>query len=102
MVEGSVVRVADKVRITAQLIDARTDTHLWARSFERSSSDVLALQHDLSSAIAREIHVQLTPTQQSRLAAAPVVNPEAYDAYLKGRYFFNPPSHAHLKKETRR
>ena len=98
VVEGSVVRVADKVRITAQLIDARADTHLWARSFERSSSDVLALQHELASAIAGEIHVQLTPTEQSRLAAAPIVNPEAHDAYLKGRYFFNRPSDDNLKK----
>jgi TolB-like protein/Tfp pilus assembly protein PilF len=98
IVEGSVVRVADKVRITAQLIDARTDTHLWARSFERSSSDVLALQHELASAIAGEIHVRLTPTEQSRLAAAPTVNPAAYDAYLKGRYFFNRPSDDNLKK----
>jgi eukaryotic-like serine/threonine-protein kinase len=98
IVEGSVVRVADKVRITAQLIDARTDTHLWARSFERSSSDVLALQHELASAIAGEIHVRLTPTEQSRLNAAPTVNPAAYDAYLKGRYFFNRPSDDNLKK----
>jgi len=98
VVEGSVVRVGDKVRITAQLIDARADRHLWARSFERSSSDVLALQHELASAIAGEIHVQLTPTEQSRLAAAPRVNPEAYDAYLKGRYFFNRPSDDNLKK----
>jgi len=98
VVEGSVVRVADKVRITAQLIDARTDTHLWARSFERSSSDVLALQHELASAIAGEIHVQLTPTEKSRLAAAPIVNPAAFDAYLKGRYFFNRPSDDNLKK----
>jgi eukaryotic-like serine/threonine-protein kinase len=98
VVEGSVVRAGDKVRITAQLIDARADRHLWARSFERSSSDVLALQHELSSAIAGEIHVQLTPTEQSRLAAAPRVNPEAYDAYLKGRYFFNRPSDDNLMK----
>jgi serine/threonine protein kinase/tetratricopeptide (TPR) repeat protein len=98
IVEGSVVRVADKVRITAQLIDARTDTNLWARSFERSSSDVLALQHELASAIAGEIHVRLTPAEQSRLAAAPTVNPAAYDAYLKGRYFFNRPSDDNLKK----
>ncbi len=98
IVEGSVLRVGDKVRITAQLIDARADKHLWARSFERNSRDVLALQDELASAIAREIHVQLTPTEQSRLAAAPVVNPEGHDAYLKGRYFFNRPSDENLKK----
>jgi eukaryotic-like serine/threonine-protein kinase len=98
VVAGSVLRVGDKVRITAQLIDARADKHLWARSFERSSRDVLALQDELASAIADEIHVQLTPTEQSRLAAAPTVNPEAHDAYLKGRYFFNRPSDENLKK----
>jgi TolB-like protein/Tfp pilus assembly protein PilF len=98
IVEGSVLRAGDKVRITAQLIDARADKHLWARSFERSSRDVLALQADLASAIAREIQVQLTPTERSRLATAPSVNPEAHDAYLKGRYFFNRPSDENLKK----
>ncbi|MEO5616167.1 MAG: hypothetical protein ABIS67_00200, partial [Candidatus Eisenbacteria bacterium] len=88
----------DKVRITAQLIDARADRHLWARSFERSSGDVLALQAELASAIAHEIDLQLTPTEQSRLAAAPRVDPESHDAYLKGRYFFNRPSDDNLKK----
>jgi TolB-like protein len=98
VVEGSVLRAGDKVRITAQLIDARADKHLWAKSFERNSRDVLALQDELASAIAREIHVQLTPTEQSRLKSAPSVNPEAHDAYLKGRYFFNRPSDENLKK----
>src|SRR6266545_2567457 len=98
IVEGSVLRSGDKVRITAQLIDARSDRHLWARSFERSSRDVLALQDELASAIAREIHVQLTPAEQSRLTRAQSVNPEAYDAYLKGRYYFNRPSDENLKK----
>lgn len=98
IVEGSVLRVGDKVRITAQLIDARSDRHLWSKSFERNSRDVLALQDELASAIAREIHVRLTPAEQSRLTRAPSVNPEAYDAYLKGRYFFNRPSDENLKK----
>jgi TolB-like protein/Tfp pilus assembly protein PilF len=98
VVEGSVSRSGDTVRITAQLIDARADRHLWARSFERSSRDVLALQAELASAIAREIHVQLTPNEQSRLAAATSVNAEAHDAYLKGRYFFNRPSDENLEK----
>lgn len=98
VVEGSVLRAGDKVRITAQLIDARADKHLWAKSFERNSHDVLALQDELASAIAREIHVQLTPAEQSRLTSAPTVNPEAYDAYLKGRFFFNRPSDENLKK----
>jgi TolB-like protein/Flp pilus assembly protein TadD len=98
VVEGSVQRFGDKVRITAQLIDARADRHLWAQSFERQSKDVLALQAELASAIAREIHVQLTPDEQSRLGSAPSVDPEAYDAYLKGRYFFNRPSDENLQK----
>jgi eukaryotic-like serine/threonine-protein kinase len=98
VVEGSVIRSGDRVRITAQLIDARSDRHLWAKSFERSSRDVLALQDELASAIAREIHVKLTPAEESKLARAPSVNPEAYDAYLKGRYFFNRPSDANLSK----
>ena len=80
------------------MIDAPADKHLWARSFERDSRDVLALQDELASAIAKEINVQLTPTEQARLTSAPTVNPEAYDAYLKGRYFFNRPSDENLKK----
>ncbi len=98
VVEGSVLRVGDRVRITAELIDARADRQLWAKSFERSSRDVLALQDELAAAIAREIHVQLTPAEQSRLTNAPTVTPAAYDAYLKGRYFFSRPSDENLKK----
>jgi TolB-like protein/class 3 adenylate cyclase len=84
VVEGSVLRVGDRVRITAQLIDASADKHLWARSYERDSRDVLALQDELASAIAREINVELTPNEQARLTSAPAVNPKAHDAYLKG------------------
>jgi serine/threonine-protein kinase len=98
VVEGSVLRSGDRVRITAELVDARADKQLWAKSFERNSRDVLALQDELASAIAGEIHVQLTPNERSRLAKAPTVNPEAHDAYLKGRYFFNRPSDENLTK----
>jgi TolB-like protein len=98
IVEGSVTRSGDRVRINAQLIDARSDKHLWAETFERTSSDVLALQAELASAIASAINVQLTPGEQSRLAAAPSVNPEGHDAYLKGRFFFNRPSDENLQK----
>ena len=98
VLEGSVLRLGDKVRVTAQLIDARADRHLWAKSFERNSRDVLALQDELASAIAREIDVRLTPSEQARLTGAPSVSPEAHDAYLKGRYFFNRPSDENLGK----
>jgi adenylate cyclase len=98
VVEGSVLRVGDRVRITAQLIDAPNDRHLWAKSFERDSRDVLALQDELASAIAREINVQLTPDERARLAGARPVNPEAHEAYLKGRYFLSEPSEERVSK----
>ena len=98
VVEGSVLRVGDRVRITAQLIDAPADKHLWADSYERDSRDVLALQDELASAIAKEIDIQLTPGEQARLTSAPSVNPAAHDAYLEGRYFFSRPTDENLKK----
>jgi TolB-like protein len=98
VVEGSVSRSGDKVRITAQLIDAREDKHVWAKNFEKDSRDVLALQAELASAIAHEINVQLTPGEQSRLTQTLAVTPEAHDAYLRGRYFFNRPSDENLRK----
>ncbi len=98
LVEGSVSRSGDKVRITIRLIDARADRNLWGQSFERSSNDVFALQAELASAIAREINVQLSPGEQSRLAASTSVAPDGHDAYLKGRYFFNRPSDENLQK----
>jgi TolB-like protein/class 3 adenylate cyclase/Tfp pilus assembly protein PilF len=82
VVEGSVIRAGDRVRITAQLIDARSDTHLWAESYERDLADVLSLQADLASAIAREIHLEVSPH-----AGSPPIRPEAHEAYLKGYYF---------------
>jgi serine/threonine protein kinase/tetratricopeptide (TPR) repeat protein len=97
-IEGSVSRAGDKVRITAQLIDARADKHLWAKTFDGNSRDVLALQTELASAIAREVNVRLTPSEQSRLGAGPSVSSEAHDAYLRGRYFFNRPSDDNLRK----
>ncbi|AEU35447.1 winged helix-turn-helix domain-containing tetratricopeptide repeat protein [Granulicella mallensis] len=84
IVEGSIVRSGDRIRITAQLIDARTDRHLWAQSFEGPASDVLSLQDSVAQQIA---------TQARFVLAAPAprtpVNPAAYDAYLRGRYFLN-------------
>lgn len=98
IVEGSVTREGDRVRITAQLIDARADRHLWAQSFERQSSDVLALQAELASAIASAINARITRAEQTRLAAAPSIDPAAHDAYLRGRYFFARPSDQNLEK----
>ncbi len=89
VVEGSVLRAGNTVRITAQLIEAATDRHPWADNFDRELRDVLALHSDVARAIAREIQVALTPEEETRLADARPVNPEAYEAYLKGRYFWN-------------
>ena len=86
VLEGSVQRSGSRVRITAQLVRASTDQHLWAKSYERELRDVLALQSEVAGAIAAEIGVTLTPQERSRLAANKAVNPEAYEAYLKGRY----------------
>jgi TolB-like protein/DNA-binding winged helix-turn-helix (wHTH) protein len=86
IVEGSVMRSGDGVRITAQLIDARTDTNMWARTYDRDLRDMLALQSAVATAIANEIQVRLTPQYQLRLANVRAINPKALDAYLAGRY----------------
>jgi TolB-like protein/DNA-binding winged helix-turn-helix (wHTH) protein/Tfp pilus assembly protein PilF len=88
VVEGSVLR-SDRVRITAQLIEASTDKHLWSQSYEGELRDTLALQNRVASAIADQIRINLTPQEQAALKSAKVVNPEAYQSYLKGRYFWN-------------
>jgi TolB-like protein len=89
IVEGSVLKVGPRVRITAQLIEASTDHHLWAERYERDLSDVLAIQSEVAQAIVREIQVQLTQQERTRLGQARRVDPEAHEAYLKGRYLMN-------------
>jgi TolB-like protein/class 3 adenylate cyclase/Flp pilus assembly protein TadD len=84
VVEGSIVRSGDRVRLTAQLIHARTDHHLWSEHYERELRDILALQRELAGAIARQIELTLAPVGA---AATPAVIPAAHEAYLKGRYF---------------
>jgi TolB-like protein/Flp pilus assembly protein TadD len=89
IVEGTVLRSGDRVRISVQLIDASTDTHLWAETYERALQDVLTLQVDVARAIAEEIRVKLTPEEQAQLRRTRRVNAEAYELYLKGRYHWN-------------
>jgi TolB-like protein/Tfp pilus assembly protein PilF len=89
VVEGTVLRAGERVRITAQLIDALKESHLWAESYERDLRDVLALQAEVAQAIAREIQVKLTPQEQAHFAQVKPVDPESYEAYLKGRYQWN-------------
>jgi TolB-like protein/DNA-binding winged helix-turn-helix (wHTH) protein/Tfp pilus assembly protein PilF len=89
VVEGTVLRSGDRVRITAQLIEASTDRHLWSQSYEGDLRDTLTLQKKVASAIADQIQINLTPREQAALKTVKVVNPEAYESYLKGRYFWN-------------
>jgi TolB-like protein/DNA-binding winged helix-turn-helix (wHTH) protein/Flp pilus assembly protein TadD len=89
VVEGTVLRAGDQVRITAQLIDAFTDKHLWSQSYQGELRDTLALQDRVARAIADQIQINLTPREQAALKSGRVVNPEAYESYLKGRYFWN-------------
>ena len=78
VVEGSVLRAGDRVRITAQLIDTRTDTHLWSESYERNLRDILGLQAEVAQAIAREISHELTPLARQRFTRSEAVEPVAY------------------------
>jgi TolB-like protein/Flp pilus assembly protein TadD len=89
VVEGTVLRSGDQVRITAQLIEASVDKHLWSQSYEGELRDTLALQNKVAQAIADQIRISLNPQEQAALKNVKVVNPEAYVSYLKGRYFWN-------------
>jgi TolB-like protein/DNA-binding winged helix-turn-helix (wHTH) protein/Tfp pilus assembly protein PilF len=86
VVEGSVMRSGNRVRITARLIHAPTEQNLWSETYERDLGDVLKLQGDVAEAVAQQVRAQLTTEQQARLRSAPAVNPSAYEAYLKGRF----------------
>ena len=98
IVEGSVLRSGDQVRITAQLIFARRDQHLWAEEYQRYVRDVLYLQHEVARDIAEQVRVTLTPKEQAHLATAGAVDPVAYESYLRGRSFWNQRSEASLLK----
>src|ERR1700691_3454118 len=89
LVEGSVERVGDRVRIRAQLIDCATDRHLWAQSYDREMKDVLSMQTEAAKEIAEQIRGSVSPPAPSRETNPVPVDPEAYEAYLKGRYFWN-------------
>ncbi|MCH7985448.1 MAG: winged helix-turn-helix domain-containing protein [Acidobacteria bacterium] len=92
VVEGSVLRAGERVRVTVQLMRAVPEQQLWTQSYERDLSEILALQREVARAVAREIKIALTPEEQARLAIASSVNPGAYESYLRGRY--------HLATET--
>lgn len=89
IVEGSVLQSGNKIRVSAELIQAATDAHLWAESYDRDLQDVLNLQKELALQISREIKVTVLPSEEKALAATAPVNPRAHELYLEGRYFWN-------------
>jgi TolB-like protein len=100
ILESSFRREGRRVRITAQLIQVRDQTHLWAESYERDLAGVLAIQSEVSERIARALAVELLPAEQARMANARPPNPEAHELYLKGRYHWNRRTPADLLKAT--
>jgi TolB-like protein len=89
IVEGSVTRDGDRVRVIVQLIDAATDAHIWAENFEREFTSVLGLQGDMAKAIARAVNVQLSDDEEAQLSETREIDPKAYDRYLRGAYLLN-------------
>jgi serine/threonine protein kinase/Tfp pilus assembly protein PilF len=98
IIEGSVLRAQDEVRITAQLIRAAPEKHLWANSFTKNYKKILALQGEVAQAIAKEINVTMTAEERQQLGSSRPVDPEAHEAYLKGRFFINKFNEADIRK----
>lgn len=98
VVEGTVLQSSGRVRIAVRLMEGATEEHLWAETYERDMRDVLALQSAVAGDISREIRVKLTPPEKTRLAQSRPVNPEAYEDYLRGRFFWNQRTGEALRK----
>jgi TolB-like protein/DNA-binding winged helix-turn-helix (wHTH) protein len=89
VVEGTALRGGDRVRVTVELVHAPADRQLWAETFERDAADILAVQAEIARAVAREVRATVTASEHARLTRRPRVDSQAYDLYLRGRYFFN-------------
>jgi TolB-like protein/DNA-binding winged helix-turn-helix (wHTH) protein/Flp pilus assembly protein TadD len=98
VVEGTVTRGENRVRVTAQLVEASSDHHLWARSYERDLKNIIALQDEIAQDITEQIRVKLTPKERSLLVQVHAVDPEAYDASLRGWYWLNQPTPEGVRK----
>ena len=98
VLEGSVARIGNRVRVTSELIDAASDTHIWAKTFERDLQDVLTLQAEVAREVARQVEVELTAAERSRLTEGRRVDPKAYEAYLLGRVFLDSGTEEDMKK----
>jgi tetratricopeptide (TPR) repeat protein len=101
VIEGGVLRAGNRVRVTAQLIHAPTDEHLWAEHYARDYRDILALQGELARSIAARVEIELTPDEESRLTSTRAVDPEAHEAVLRGHYFVNQYTEKALKESIR-
>src|SRR5581483_3588553 len=101
IIEGAVLRSGNRVRITAQLVSAADDRNLWGATYNRDLKDVLSLQSEIAQAVAAEIQLRLTPQERGSLTARAVVSPEAHDAYLKGRYYWNQRTEQSLNQALR-
>src|SRR5207248_95581 len=89
IVEGSVQKAGNQVRVNVQLINAMTDAHLWADTFDRQLTDIFAVESEIAKTIAETLRAKLTGSEKSSIANVPTANPEAYELYLKGRFFWN-------------
>ena len=98
VVEGSVQRAENRVRVSAQLIDARNDTHVWAQTYDRELTDIFAVESDIASTIADTLQAKLTGSERQAIASKPTENPEAYQLYLRGRFFWNKRTAPDLRK----
>src|SRR6478752_2715039 len=98
ILEGSVQKANDQVRVNVQLINAMTDAHLWADTYDRKLTDIFAVESDIAKTIAEPLQAKLTGPEKSSIAKVPTTNPEAYELYLKGRFFWNKRTAADLRK----
>jgi len=98
ILEGSVQKANDQVRVNVQLINALTDAHLWADTYDRKLTDIFAVESEIAKTIAETLQARLTGSEKSSIAKTPTVNPEAYELYLKGRFFWNKRSGTDLRK----
>ena len=98
ILEGSVQKASDQVRVNVQLINALTDAHLWADTYDRKLTDIFAVESDIAKTIAETLQARLTGSEKSSIAKTPTVNPEAYELYLKGRFFAEKRTGADLRK----
>jgi tetratricopeptide (TPR) repeat protein len=98
ILEGSVQKASDQVRVNVQLINALTDAHLWADTYDRKLTDIFAVESDIAKTIAETLQARLSGSEKSSIAKTPTANPEAYELYLKGRFFWNKRTGADLLK----